>query len=271
MPRDRIVGPVTFATLSALAALVPLMGCGGAPSSSLFGSGNGPEDGGSQHYDDGAPPPVVDASVPVVDGGPPHLPDGAPPPPVDAGPVVDSAAPDANPPDAGPWSPVCPASLPATGTPCTGQDQCEYGDAWWSVGCDTVVQCQNGQWGPYQPGAGCTPKPGPNPASCPGTYGSVPVGQSCPSLGLSCVYGQGICACDYPFGPPPPPGNNGNWNCLPEQGCPFPRPRLGSACPTDGTSCTYEEVCSYTQNCTGGIWQAQQVACVGGTQGGGKP
>jgi hypothetical protein len=56
------------------------------------------------------------------------------------------------------------------------------------------------------------------------------------------------------------------WICLPEEGCPFPRPRLGSACAGSvepgGQVCTYE-ACSYAQVCRNGVWQAQQAECAG--------
>jgi hypothetical protein len=140
--------------------------------------------------------------------------------------------------------------------------QCEYGDAWWSVACDSVVQCQNGQWATYQPSfEPCSAKPGPNSASCPADYAAVPQGSMCATTGVSCVYDQGECACQVPLeGPIEIDGGTGYWGCVPEQGCPFPRPPLGSACSSEGTNCTYE-ACSYAQTCQGGLWEAQEEAC----------
>src|SRR6202042_3278987 len=104
-------------------------------------------------------------------------------------------------------------------------------------------------------------QPGPNAAACPASYASVPQGDSCASTGLSCLYALGLCTCQAPFGLPGGPSNGGGyWGCVPEQGCPFPRPRLGTACSSEGTDCTYE-ACSYDQVCHDGVWQAEQEAC----------
>jgi hypothetical protein len=267
--RDRIATSVTIATLAALGALT--QGCGGAPDSLLFVSGS-PDGAAPPPADLDANAPAVDSSVPVVDSAPPPGPgDSAPPPPLeggplaDSGPVIDAIAPppDANPPDAGPWSPLCPNTAPTLGTPCTQPDlQCEYGDAWWSIGCDVVVQCRSGSWASDTVGGACTPQPGTNSSSCPATYGDVPQDQTCSPTGLSCLYSEGICSCGFPFGPQPPVGG-GLWSCLPGQGCPFPRPRLGSACSGSGMPCDYE-TCSYEEYCSGGTWQAQPAACAGG-------
>jgi hypothetical protein len=102
----------------------------------------------------------------------------------------------------------------------------------------------------------------PNTAACPTDYASVPQGSACSTDGLSCIYEQGECSCQVPLGGPVQiDGGTGYWGCVPEQGCPFPRARLGSACSGDAM-CTYE-ACSYAQNCQGGVWQAQQEACAG--------
>jgi len=167
-----------------------------------------------------------------------------------------------------PWSPVCPDAPPKPGTGCTQQTvQCEYGSATWNVACDTVVQCENDVWTTITPSyEPCTPAPGPNPAACPASHAAVPVGTSCQG-DVTCTYPDAVCSCEYPFGGPPPPGDDagitGNWYCVPEPGCPMPRPRLGSACSGEGTFCTYE-TCSYGQTCINGTWQSQPMACAGG-------
>jgi hypothetical protein len=158
--------------------------------------------------------------------------------------------------------------VPVEGSACTQQTvQCEYGTAWWNVACDKVVQCENGQWTTIQPSFGaCTPQPGPNPAACPATYASVAQGSACSDTSTQCWYPQAECSCQFPFGGPPPPNSDagpvGTWQCIPESGCPYPRPRLGSACTIEGTYCTYE-VCSYAQTCMNGVWQSQPMACAG--------
>lgn len=153
------------------------------------------------------------------------------------------------------WSLVCPDSVPTVDTPCTqDQLQCEYGDAWWNVSCDTTVQCIGGQWITDQPSTSpCLPAPEPNPPSCP--QNPTAIGHtSCPQLNVECVYGQGVfCTCDSND----PDGGNPYWGCLPEPGCPASRPRLGAPC-TGGQVCTYES-CVYTQQCVDGVWQGGDV------------
>jgi hypothetical protein len=161
-----------------------------------------------------------------------------------------------------PWSPVCPTAQPADGAPCSAQGiECEYGPGDYNIQCDSVMQCQSGAWRSFQfVGAGC-PTPGPNPASCPADFVGVPQGQSCMPAGMGCVYPEGHCTCDVPFGPVQIDGGNATWSCLPEPGCPMPRPRLGSAC-TGQVTCTYEQ-CSFGESCMGGVWQGQNEACAG--------
>jgi hypothetical protein len=236
----------SLALLAAATALAGLtVGCGG----SVFTGAQGGADSGAG---DGA---VHDSGPGPSDGGGP---DG-------------SGGPDGFGDDSSTsWSPVCPETLPGSGTACSHENvQCEYGSAWWSVACDEVVQCQSGRWAVYQPSFDpCSPEPGPNAASCPADYASVPQGTACTSNGLSCIYAEGQCACQVPFEGIPIEAGAGYWGCVPEQGCPFPRARLGAACTASSQlDCTYEQ-CSYAQTCQDGVWQAQEEACAG-TAGGG--
>jgi hypothetical protein len=230
----------SIAPLAAAACL--LVGCGGAVYTTSPGSSDsGTADGGGRD----ATPLPDDASAPDGSGD-------------------DSSS---------PWSPVCPATLPAAGTACSQETlQCEYGSAWWSVSCDTVMQCQSGQWTAFKPSyEPCSAKPGPNPATCPPDYASVPQGATCSMNGLTCIYDQAACACQVLLGGPVQlDGGTAEWECLPaEQGCPFPRARVGTACPNEGTVCSYEE-CSYGQMCQNGVWQAELEGCAlaGGGPGG---
>jgi hypothetical protein len=229
------LSPLALCVVGAFGLLTA--GCGGTAYSSVFGA---PEPDGGYGGEDAGPLP---------DAGP----NGH-----DSGPGVDSSA---------PWSPECPAALPAIGTACARDTlQCEYGSATWNVACDVVVQCQAGSWASYTPSYGpCTPEPGPNSASCPAGFDDVPQGAACGSPGLSCSYAQGVCDCTEGFGGVEVPVNtdggvSGYWSCEPEPGCPYPRPRVGSACSNEGTYCTYE-ACGYEQTCTGGVWQGQAEAC----------
>jgi len=164
-----------------------------------------------------------------------------------------------------PLNPDCPAAVPAAGAACTHENvQCEYGDAWWSVSCDTVMQCQSGVWQSFKPSfEPCSSQPpATNPTPCPATFADVPQGV-CSDRGLSCVYPQGECSCQVPLGGPVLiDGGVADWGCVPETGCPFPRPLLGVACNSPGQTCTYE-ACSYGETCQNGTWQAQEEGCAG--------
>lgn len=221
----RVPSSLHLAAAAATLASVTL-GCGGAVSGPLAGSG-----------DSGAPETSTHDDASSNDASPP-------------------------------LSSACPTALPATGTACTHENvQCEYGSAWWSVSCDSVVQCQSGVWTPFEPSyEPCSPEPGPNPASCPSNYAAVPQGE-CTMRGLTCVYPQGECACQVLLGGPVEiDGGTADWECVPGQGCPFPRPPLGSSCNGEGIDCTYEE-CSYGETCTNGLWEALEEGCAGAAGG----
>ena len=159
--------------------------------------------------------------------------------------------------DDAPWSAVCPIATPTIGSACNGNGtECEYGDAWWNVSCDTIVACSSGQWSDYEAsGQTCLPAPAPNSQSCPPDYGVIVQKSACPNAGLECFYGQGAyCEClgaDAALG--------GGWRCLPETGCPSTRPRLGSPCDSIYT-CTYAE-CAYAEVCSEGVWQSDRIGC----------
>ena len=69
--------------------------------------------------------------------------------------------------DGGPWSPLCPETSPTIGSGCAGSLWCEYGEAWWDIACDTVIECVNGQWIDGELPGTCFPEPGPNAPACP--------------------------------------------------------------------------------------------------------
>jgi hypothetical protein len=208
---------------------------------------------------------VVSAIEQANDSGAPDAgnPDASPAP--DAA-HFDAASDDAAPPDAAPpWSPLCPAAPPPPGAPCADENlQCEYGNAWWNVACDVVLECQSGQWASDSLGEGiCTPGPGSNPSTCPPNFASVPQGGTCTDTSLTCVYSEGTCNCQVPFFGPPieDAGEAATWQCLPEPGCPSPRPRIGTSCAgTEAQDCTYES-CSFAESCANGVWQGEQEAC----------
>ncbi len=180
--------------------------------------------------------------------------------------VSDASVPDASDwgerPDGGSWSPVCPEMQPATGTSCSGAAvgvSCEYGAAWWSIACNTVLWCnaQDNAWTNANPSAlGCLPQPGPNCASCPANPSGL--SGTCSNPGVSCYYGEGPnCTCSV--------AKDNTWRCFPLSGCPSVRPRLGAACVTGPSGgCPYN--CYEGVICTNGIWQYDTFGqlCPGG-------
>ena len=130
---------------------------------------------------------------------------------------------------------------------------CEYGTSP-NPQCDVSVYCHNGTWSvdhTYCP-----------PGTCLTTYADVPQGQACMPNGLDCAYAQGQCNCSASS--PAGPGPNPTWQCFQPQGCPEPRPRIGSPCTQPGQSCDYGACAGgVSESCTGGYWQQQAVACPG--------
>lgn len=240
--------------LAALLAITTLgAGCGGGAFSAASATpdSGGVDSGGpdSGEQDSGSRDAAV-LDAPPDDGGS-----------ADGSGGLDVAVSDA-PGDASSWSPDCPVDAPTAGESCSQAGlQCEYGDAWWSISCDVVMECQGGQWAKSMPSFGpCAPQPGPNSSACPKTFTDVPKG-SCSPSGLTCEYAQGQCSCAMSLvGPVLIDGGTAFWSCLPGMGCPFPRPRVGVACSSEGLSCSYE-ACSYDETCQSGVWQAQGVAC----------
>jgi hypothetical protein len=181
--------------------------------------------------------------------------------------------------DAGPgtdggraWSPVCPEDQPALKSACSKEGLvCEYGKLNYDPSCDTIVQCFGGKWGTASGGLGssgsCQPD-GPNPSSCPATYAGVQAigGGPCDDEGIQCEYPQGVCWCTAGFGGLEVPDAGATWTCAPGDGCPMPRPRIGTAC-TGHQNCTYEP-CEFTESCAGGYWQGAFEACAGLATGG---
>jgi hypothetical protein len=161
-------------------------------------------------------------------------------------------------------SSACPEREPAVGEACGPATtiRCEYGTdprPW----CNRVLRCGgiNGvvTWlavteGPSN--SSCTPV-GANPEVCPSTIASVTAGGSCSPQSTTCVYPEGTCFCAPP---PPPTSGPPTWRCLPEAGCPVPRPHIGDVCPSDGQSCEYfppdgnAQGWGFELNCNDGVW-----------------
>jgi hypothetical protein len=163
--------------------------------------------------------------------------------------------------DRGPWSPVCPDQAPAPDSSCPSDQNgllCEYGNAWWNVACDTVMECYNGTWQKAGIIEGtCLPEPAPNAPACPMNIAVITDHEACSDPGLHCYYGQGPnCSCTANTETDAGPW----WICLPIATCPPSRPRLGTACNDPSASCAYDE-CTYFEICNNGVWQATPSGC----------
>jgi hypothetical protein len=163
----------------------------------------------------------------------------------------------------GPLSSSCPATPPSSGGACSVSLECEYGvDP--DVDCDTVATCMSGQWQiRAAPGTPCSTALGPD---CPASYSALDQSMTCSPVGTACAYPEARCGCathcdmfgrQTPFwccddAPPTTPA------------CPSPRPRIGSSCTTNGTTCDYGGCTgNVALQCTSGTWQPVSVGCPG--------
>lgn len=158
---------------------------------------------------------------------------------------------------------ACPSSPPVSNASCSGTYACEYGTDP-DVSCDTLATCSSGHWlvRPAGGGASCSTALDP---SCPATFGALSQQSLCKPEGTLCSYDVARCICATHCGlvgkpeaawccPDAPPGGN----------CPSPRPRIGASCSSAGTVCDYGSCGgNVALQCTGGMWQATEVACPG--------
>jgi hypothetical protein len=132
---------------------------------------------------------------------------------------------------------------------------CEYGDDIF-LNCDTLATCTSGMWHVTPPtNTQCGGSTGVLQSGCPANSGMVPVGQAC-SPQMTCGYGDTICYCyiDHTGAPQ-------LWGCFPVMsGCPYPRPRVGSACNQPGLQCDYSS-CGDSISCTNGLWIVGTGGC----------
>jgi hypothetical protein len=200
----------------------------------------------------------------------------------DSGPSADTGP--------GPLAPGCPAA--STEGPCSKEGLlCEYGTDY-NAACNTIRICSGGRWAsPITFGGagkcpGSVPTVPPNPASCAATRPAVPAGDSC-SNKITCAYDGSICSCgvfcpNYPIRMPdcnPDAGVTTSccdttkvaWHCFDgPKYCATSRPRIGTACVTDGESCAFEEAVECGQSrmeCRGGVWQIANTSCPASTAG----
>jgi hypothetical protein len=95
------------------------------------------------------------------------------------------------------------------------------------------------------------------PVTCPATRDAA-AGQTCPTEGAYCTYGDLTCACtNCTNGPVTSCTGDPTWHCAAPNAdttCPAGIPLLGSACPTDGKTCTYACGTGNARTCKQGAW-----------------
>jgi hypothetical protein len=159
----------------------------------------------------------------------------------------------------------CPSAAPADASAC-GTDglECEYGSNPVPE-CNTVATCDSAHWAVQPPTTGdaCPTMRSP---SCPASFSAASPAVHCEPLGLVCDFAEGRCDCSVGGGPVPLDASAAaRWHCqTPGDGCPEPRPGLGTPCTTEGTSCDYGS-CTVQggsgQQCHNGTWQTEAFAC----------
>ncbi len=147
---------------------------------------------------------------------------------------------------------ACPADISQiTSWPCTEGLTCEYGTDP-RPGCRASATCSNGTWSLTKPDCAQLP-----PVTCPATREAA-AGQLCPTDGAYCVYGDLSCACtNCTDGPVAGCGGDLTWHCAApnaDAACPAGIPLLGSACTTDGKTCTYACGPGNARTCKSGAW-----------------
>ncbi len=148
----------------------------------------------------------------------------------------------------------CPTSAPIVDASCASIGlECEYGSSWY-VACDPVYTCTDG--GTWSGGATATCV---DAGGCPA---DPDAGMTCTSSSVRCDYSDRHCECANQCGGPCC-GSGPTWQChVPAtQGCPYPRPDIGSACSTEGQQCSYGSCCDGSLlSCNGGLWR--QEICI---------
>lgn len=146
----------------------------------------------------------------------------------------------------------CPSDISQISTwPCTEGLTCEYGTDP-RPECRASATCTAGTWVVNQ--AKCVQLP---PVTCPATRAEA-AGQICPTDGAYCVYGDLSCACtNCTDGPVTMCSGDFTWHCAAPNAdatCPAGIPLLGSACTTEGKSCSYACGAGGARLCKQGAW-----------------
>jgi hypothetical protein len=166
----------------------------------------------------------------------------------------------------------CLDPMPADGTACSSPGAtCEYGGDTPATLCSTMVRCYGATdsspttWHVTPPDPSCVSQPSQDSPSCPATFGALMNGAACPLSGNECVYPEGVCSCTACYDGASQVADK-QWTCVGFSGaadrCPNSRPDIGTACPTDGMTCSYGAPCElildwYPMECKNGAWAVQ--------------
>jgi hypothetical protein len=150
-------------------------------------------------------------------------------------------------------TPACPTDISQIAAwPCTEGLTCEYGTDP-RPSCRPSATCTNGAWTTLLPPCGQLPV-----VTCPATRDAA-AGQTCPTSGAYCVYSDLSCLCTS-CPTTPPVGvctSTPTWHCATPNttaGCPAGIPLLGSACTSDGLTCTYSCGAGGARACKKNAW-----------------
>jgi hypothetical protein len=151
-----------------------------------------------------------------------------------------------------PTTTACPADISQiNGWPCTEGLTCEYGTDP-RPGCNPSATCTGGDW-TVSPSK-CAALP---PVTCPATRDAA-AGQACPTQGAYCSYGDLSCECtNCSNGPVALCTGSPTWHCEApnaDSTCPAGMPLLGTACATEGKTCTYACGSGNGRICKQGAW-----------------
>ena len=188
-------------------------------------------------------------------------------------------------------NPACPDTDPGDRNACSKDGLlCEYGGDFNPL-CNIVRLCSGTRWGTtttYANRPECPSTPPavqPNPSECAATRATVPAFEACTkaadAAGTTCSYEGASCTCgsfcrSYPVSQRDCDADAGitenccdrskvTWNCFDGPAfCKTPRPRVGSACTTEGASCALTEPGECGQpilRCDKGVWNVPNVGC----------
>ena len=154
--------------------------------------------------------------------------------------------------DACPATTACPSDISQINSwPCTEGLTCQYGTDP-RPECHPSATCTGGAWTVTQSTCAALP-----PVTCPTTRDAA-TGQACPTQGAYCSYGDLTCSCtNCSTGPVALCTGSPTWHCAAPNAdatCPEGMPLLGTACTTEGKTCTYACGTGNGRICKQGAW-----------------